>query len=271
MFQTDAPSKNPLFTFYAPTEAPFQALVSIPHSGEDVPQAFLRHLTPDQRAWQEDVDFKVNELVDIPKLQAAGIGVLVAHMHRVCVDLNRAEENCVLFWQQNTQGVPLVLVPPNPEETQSFIERYHRPYFELMGSLLRDLEKLLPGPVPMVDLHSMPSAPTAYHLKQNPKQGTHRADFCVSDQRGKTCTPLFIKTFADGLAFGGREVAINDPYIGGFVTTFVDRFRTNNIQIEINRRIYMDEKNKTLLGNDTIEALRHHLTTCLVNGLTSKR
>jgi N-formylglutamate amidohydrolase len=271
MFQTDAPAKNPLFTYYAPTEAPFQALVSIPHSGEDVPVAFHRHLTTDQRAWQEDVDFKVHELVDIPELQAAGIGVLVAHVHRICVDLNRAEENCVLFWQQNTQGVPLVVLPPTEDETKNFIDRYHRPYFELLGSLLRDLEKLLPGPVPLVDLHSMPSAPTAYHLKQNPHQGSHRADFCVSDQRGKTCTPMFIRTFTEALAVGGREVAVNDPYIGGFVTTFVDRFRTNNIQIEINRRIYMDEKHKTLLAAATVEALRRHLTSCLVQGLTSRR
>jgi N-formylglutamate amidohydrolase len=269
MFQTDTPAKNPLFTYHAPLDAPFRALVSIPHSGEDVPAVFVRHLTPDAAARKEDVDTKVDELVDIPTLQRAGIGVLVAHVHRVCVDLNRAEENCVMFWRENTKGVPLVALPPTAEETRVLIDRYHRPYFEVLGSLLRDLERLVAGPVPVVDLHSMPSAPTAYHLKQNPHQKTHRADFCVSDQRGKTCTPGFIAGFAEALAGGGHEVAINDPYIGGYVTTFVNGFRTNNIQIEINRRIYMDEVAKELLP-ERAQALRHHLTGCLVRGLTSR-
>lgn len=266
MFQTDAPAKNPLFTFHAPTSGQFRALVSIPHSGEDIPAAFETFLTTDLRALREDVDFQVNELVDIPRLQHHGIGVLVAHVHRVCVDLNRAEENCVLFWKENTKGVPLVLKDPTREETLGFIQRYHHPYFELMGSLLYELERLLPGKVPMVDLHSMPSAPTAYHMKQNPTQKTHRADFCVSDQRGKTCEPSFISKFVTDLAMNGHEVAVNDPYIGGYVTTFVDRFRTNNIQIEINRRIYMDEVAKTLLA-DKVARLKPHLTDCLIRGL----
>ncbi len=269
MFQSDAPAKPPLFTYPPPLDAPFQALVSIPHSGEEVPEVFLRHLTADAAARREDVDFKVDELVDIPTLQRAGIGVLVAHVHRVCVDLNRAEENCVLFWRENTKGVPLVALAPSAEETRNFIDRYHRPYFEVLGSLLRDLERLVPGPVPMVDLHSMPSAPTAYHMKQNPNQKTHRADFCVSDQRGKTCTPAFIARFAEALALGGHEVAINDPYIGGYVTTFVNGFRTNNIQIEINRRCYMDEERKLMVAGKA-QPLRAHLTTCLVRGLTEK-
>ena len=215
---------------------------------------------------KEDVDYRVNDLVDIPRLQGSGVGVLQAHVHRVCVDLNRAEENCVMFWKENTKGVPLVLKEASAAEVQSLIQRYHRPYFELMSSLIYELERLVPGKVAMVDLHSMPSAPTAYHLKQNPHQKTHRADFCVSDQKGKTCEPSFIARFVSDLASNGSEVAVNDPYVGGFVTTFVDRFRTNNIQIEINRRIYMDEQTKELIPAK-VAVLRPHLTDCLIKGL----
>ena len=258
--------KNPIFTYHAPTNGQFLALLSIPHSGEDVPAAFNPFLTSDQRAMKEDVDYRVNELVDIPRLQAAGIGVLEAHVHRVCVDLNRSEENCVMFWKENTKGVPLVIKEASTLEVNGFIQRYHRPYFELMSSLIYELERLMPGKVPMVDLHSMPSAPTAYHLKQNPNQKTHRADFCVSDQKGKTCEPAFIAKFTQALQTNGSEVAVNDPYVGGFVTTFVDRFRTNNIQIEINRRIYMDEQTKELVPT-LVTKLKPHLTDCLIQGL----
>lgn len=242
-------------------------LVSIPHSGEDVPAEFLPFLATDLATMREDVDFKVDELVDIPRLQAAGIGVLVAHVHRVCVDLNRDAENCVLFWKENTKGVQLVGKIPSQEETRHFVARYHLPFFEVYAALLRELERQLPGAVPVVDLHSMPSAPTAYHMKQNPKQSTHRPDFCVSDQKGKTCSPAFIGHFAKALRTMGHETAVNDPYIGGYVTTFVDRFRTNNIQIEINRGIYMDEKTK-LLVMPKATPLKEKLTAVLVDGLT---
>ena len=257
-----------MFTFHPSlTERPV-GLVSIPHSGEDVPAEFLPFLAADLATMREDVDFKVDELVDIPRLQAAGIGVLVAHVHRVCVDLNRDAENCVLFWKENTKGVPLVAKAPSADETQSFVARYHLPFFEVYSALLRELERQIPGAVPVVDLHSMPSAPTAYHMKQNPKQSTHRPDFCVSDQKGKTCSPAFIGHFAKALRNIGHETAVNDPYIGGYVTTFVDRFRTNNVQIEINRAIYMDEKSKLLVPAKA-GPLKEKLTAVLVEGLTT--
>ena len=267
MFQSDAPVKNPVFSFYPSLCGPLRAVVSIPHSGEDVPEVFKPHLTDDTRAMQEDVDTKVNELVDIPALQAAGIGVLVAHIHRVCVDINRDEDNCILCWKENTKGLRLVVKDPSRDEARSFLERYHRPYFEVLGSLILELERTLSGKVPVVDLHSMPSAPTAYHRKQNPNQKTHRANFCLSDQRGKTAEPEFINAFVEDLRGREYEVAVNDPYVGGYVTTFVDRYRTNNIQIEINRRLYMDEFSRELVPAK-VQALKPQLTACLIKNLT---
>ena len=226
---------------------------------------FLPYLSGDLRAYKEDVDYKVNELVDIPSLQKAGVAVLVAHVHRICIDLNRAESNCVMFWKDNTQGKKLVVKDPSPEEAERLIEIFHRPYFEILKSAIKDLEKRKSNPVSMIDLHSMPSRPTEYHMKQNPNQKTHRADFCVSDRRGKTCTPEFIQFFQQELTNKGHETSVNEPYIGGFVTEFVDQFRTNNIQIEINRSIYMDESTKELVPSK-VEVLKPNLTDVLIRG-----
>src|SRR5665647_711500 len=239
MFDLLHPQKSPLFDYYAPMGKHYRGLLSIPHSGENIPPEFERFLSGDLKAYREDVDFKVNELVDIRKLQEAGIAVLVAHVHRVCVDLNRAEENCVLFWKENTQGKKLVAKDPEASDIERMIETYHRPYYEILKSSIRDLEKRKAGKVSMVDLHSMPSRPTEYHMKQNPNQKLHRPDFCLSDRKGKTCEPEFIRSFQQGLIQAGHESSLNDPYVGGFVTEYVDQFRTNNIQIEVNRSIYM--------------------------------
>ncbi len=265
MFSSDHPPKSPLFDYFAPLGASYRGLLSIPHSGEDIPSVFAEYLSGDERAYKEDVDTKVNELVDIPALQRAGIAVLVAHVHRICVDLNRAEANCVLFWKENTHGKRLVIKDPTAAETERFIETYHRPYYELLKSSLKELEKRKGGPVSMVDLHSMPSRPTEYHLKQNPNQKLHRADFCLSDRRGKTCAPEFIQFFRDTLEAKGHSAALNDPYVGGFVTEYVDQFRTNNIQIEINRAIYLDESTKELRP-ETATPLRTVLTQVLIAG-----
>jgi formiminoglutamase len=265
MFKLDHPQKNPLFDYYAPLGKTFRGLLSIPHSGETIPPEFKKYLSGDEAAYKQDVDFKVNELVDIRKLQEAGIAVLVAHVHRVCVDLNRAESNCILFWKENTQGKKLVVAEPEAAEVQHFIEVYHRSYFEILKAAIQDLEKKKTGPVSMVDLHSMPSAPTAYHMKQNPNQKTHRPDFCVSDRKGKTCSPEFIQFFTKQLEAQGYEATMNDPYVGGYVTEYVDQFRTNNIQIEIKRGIYMDEVAKTLNSND-VAILKPKLTDVLIKG-----
>jgi N-formylglutamate amidohydrolase len=265
MFRLEHPVKSPLFDFHSPLGSTYRGLLSIPHSGETVPKEFEAFLSGNTLCYREDVDFKVNELVDIRALQKAGIAVLVAHVHRVCVDLNRAESNAVLFWKQNTKGEPLVINEPESNHIQTFIETYHRPYYEILKSAIRDLEKRKSGLVSMVDLHSMPSKPTAYHMKQNPNQKTHRPDFCLSDRKGKTCEPEFISFFQNALINRGHESTQNDPYVGGFVTEFVDQFRTNNIQIEINRNIYMDEGTKELVPSK-VTHLKPLLTEVLIDG-----
>ncbi len=265
MFKADKPLKTPLFDYYAPLSDQFRGLLSIPHSGEVVPVAFNKYLSGNMNDYREDVDFKVNELVDIKSLQEAGVAVLVSNIHRVCVDLNRSPDVAVLCWKQNTKGTPLVIHEPSDKEVAQFLNQYHAPYYEVLKSTLQDLEKRKKAPVSMIDLHSMPSAPTAYHMKQNPHQKAWRPDFCISDRKGLTCTPEFIEFFHHSLSEKKFSCSYNDPYIGGFVTEYVNGFRTNNIQIEINRRIYMDETTKKII-DEKVDHLRPRLTQTLIEG-----
>jgi len=265
MFTLDHPQKNALFDFYAPLGPHYRGLLSIPHSGENIPPEFEEYLSGDNEAYKADVDFKVNELVDIKKIQESGVAVLVAHVHRICVDLNRPESNCLMFWKNNTQGKCLVLKDPDAETSVGLIEKFYHPYYEILKAALKDLEKRKSGLVSMVDLHSMPSAPTEYHMKQNPNQKMHRPDFCVSDRKGKTANTEFTQFYRDDLASSGFEASLNDPYVGGYITEYVDQFRTNNIQIEINRGIYMDEVTK-LLVPEKVDHLKPLLTSALIRG-----
>jgi N-formylglutamate amidohydrolase len=237
-----APAIEELFKYY-PANGEFKGIVTIPHSGEWVPEEFLPYLCGSEREMLEDVDYKVDELVDITQMQNAGISVVVANIHRVCVDLNRTPAMSILYWTENTHGVKLVENTPESNQIEQFILKYHQTYYAMIKSILDHYqsEKLLPA----IDLHSMPSAPTEYHLKKNPKQSMTRSDFCLSDLHGSSCSKEFITAFGQELT-AHYSVAFNNPYFGGYGTQFFNQFHTNSMQIEINRSIYMDEKQKTL-------------------------
>lgn len=254
---------NNIFNFYPPAQK-FIGILSIPHSGETVPSEFEKYLTKDQKARMQDVDFRVNELVHIKKLQEHGIAVIVSNIHRICVDLNRGPNECVLNWKSNSMGLKLVEADATIDEQLELKQKYYSPYYAMLKSLIENLH-LNTETVSFIDLHSMPSRPTEYHLKINPNQKLERPDFCVSDVNGKTCEKEFIDYTCDQLKKFSKNVTQNDPYFGGHVTRDVDaKFSyTNNIQIEIKRGIYMDESNQTLI-NEKVDVLRENLTNALI-------
>ncbi len=259
MIDSNQPETQSLFNFYPP-ESRYIGIVSVPHSGETIPDELAQFLSSDRKALMSDVDYKVNELIDIKKLQLAGVAVITSNIHRVAVDLNRSEENSLFFWEENTKGQKLVLSQPSEEQKALFLLSYYRPYYEMLKSMIHELEKKMTL-ASFVDLHSMPSRPTEYHMKQNPNQKQDRPDFCLSDRHGLTCEKEFIQNITTKLQNKGYQCNLNNPYIGGYITEYVNTYKTNNIQIEINRALYMDEsklemKHEALkIKNDLTESL----------------
>jgi N-formylglutamate amidohydrolase len=239
--------KQPIFHYFAP-KGTFKALISIPHSGEIVPDEFKKYLLDDFREISIDVDTAVDKLIDIDYLNSQGIGVLVANIHRACIDLNRSTDLAVLAWKKNSQGHQIVLKEPSQETRELYLEKYHTPYFTFLKGLIEDLEERYERPS-VVDLHSMPSKATEYHLAITPNQKVDRPDFCLSDISGISCEKDFIETITKQLISIGYTATNNDPYFGGYVTREIHRLfpKTNNIQIEICRRIYLDETTRELV------------------------
>src|SRR5262249_10641866 len=73
--------------------------------------------------------------------------------------------------------------------------------------------------------------------------GRPRKDFVLGDRDGTTCAPEFTALVAETLAGLGYSVAINDPYKGVEIVRRYGRpdERRHSLQIELNRRLYMDE------------------------------
>ncbi|MBF0360759.1 MAG: N-formylglutamate amidohydrolase [Oligoflexia bacterium] len=255
MFESIKVPDSYVINYYSPLNSSnneVKGILSIPHSGEVIPPEFNQYLSGDLQAYNEDVDYKVSELIDIQALRKLGIGVVVANIHRVAVDLNRPEETAVLYWEENTKGVKIRVANMDVDKREMMLEKYHRSYYGFLSNLIREMEqKYQQRRISFVDLHSMPSRPTEYHLKLNPNQKTTRADFCISDLKGSTCVPEYINFVYDKLRAFSYKPAINDPYFGGNITKYfgyngVGNFNTNTIQIEINRSLYMDEQKKSL-------------------------
>lgn len=254
----------PLFNYFPPQNK-FVGILSIPHSGEILPEEFRPYLTSNFKDLMQDVDYKVHELVDIKQLTEKGVAVIYSNIIRTAVDLNREYSTAVLNWKKNTKGKEIVTKIASDEQTRELTEKYYSPYYEMLNTLILELQQLKKTP-PLVDLHSMPSRPTEYHLKTNPNQKMIRPHFCISDRIGKSCEKAFIDFISHDLKIQGYDVSQNDPYIGGNITDYLNQnyHPLNNIQIEISREIYMDEDKQELIA-EKVSELRPKLTSSLLN------
>lgn len=240
-------------------------LLSIPHSGEHIPDEFKNYLSEKQWDLMQDVDYKVHELIDIKKLQAAGVTIIKSDIIRTAVDLNRKIELSLLNWKQNSKGKKLVIQEPDKRTSEELLAKYYLPYYEVLKThyFMMKERSNLPS---FIDLHSMPGKAEEYHLKINPNQDIIRPDFCLSDVNGKTCSPEFISFVKDELSKNFENVTINSPYFGGQVTRHMNQLYSplNNIQIEISRTLYMNEENKELYSEGVLK-LKKYLTEALIS------
>lgn len=123
-------------------------------------------------------------------------------------------------------------------EVQSRIDQYWRPYHETLETELERLHDASGG-VWHINCHSMPA-----RGDDTTEDGpVDRADFVLGDRDGTTCAPEFTETVRDFLAGRGYDVAVNWPMKGVELVRKHGRPAENrhSLQIEINRRLYMDE------------------------------
>lgn len=258
------PNQTAVFNYYSPIKySNYKGLISVPHSGMDVPSEFSNWIVDDPKIYQCDVDYRVDKLINIEQLNENGIGVLVANVSRACVDLNRSPNTSVLNWKSNTKGERIVFEQPSSELLDEYRIKFYEPYYEMLKSILKELSHNKKKLASFIDLHSMPSTPTAYHMRQYPGQETVRPDFCLSDLNETSCEANYIFYLSNHLSIKGHDVKINNPYYGGHVTQYASKFDTNAVQIEVNRSIYMNESIQETTP-DKVKIIKKDLTEVLI-------
>jgi N-formylglutamate amidohydrolase len=240
------------FTLTEPraTEAP--VIVEVPHAGLEVDAEALATLVAPALAIGRDADLYVDELyADAPDL---GATLLAARMSRYICDLNRAEQDVDretvlgatgrssphgLIWRSTTDNRASIARPLPRSELERRLQAYYRPYHDKLDELVRQrLDRY--GFVILISGHSMPSRGRDGH--DDP--GRERADVVPGTRQRSTAAAAVIDATEDVARRFHFGLAHDDPYRGGHTTVRYGRPAAgiHAIQIELNRRLYMDEQ-----------------------------
>ena len=254
-----------------------------PHSGRYYPPTWRTAATREQLRLGEDAF-----VADLLKTSVPlGAALLVDNYPRCYIDVNREmsdidPELLSDKWQgsmepteKSRRGLGLIRrfvvpgVPVNADrlsssEVMDRIHNVYRPYHDALSELIESVLRVN-RKVWHVNWHSMKSAGNAM-TPDGPN--AVRSDFVVSDNHGTTSDSELVDLIVLTLRERGYSVSVNEPYAGG---TIVRKFGNpaagvHSVQVEINRRLYLDEASVEL--NDGFSVLRgdiEHLTRVLVN------
>ncbi|MES2510323.1 MAG: N-formylglutamate amidohydrolase [Pseudomonadota bacterium] len=160
-----------------------------------------------------------------------------------------------LIWRTTDDGLPVYDRKLSVVEVQARIETCWKPYHAAVGAAIAAAHQAH-GYSIHINCHSMPALASS-HATDFP--GEAHADFVVGDRDGTTAAPALSLQICEYLRSLGYSVAYNHPYKG---VELVRRYGEpasdrHSIQLEINRRLYMNEE--TLDISSGAEPLKLHL------------
>lgn len=161
----------------------------------------------------------------------------------------KTEKGIGLVWRLLDTGEPIYARKLTVAEVQARISSCYAPYHKAVRDAINAAHKHY-GAVWHINCHSMP-ATSSVISEEGP--GVQRADFVLGDRDGSTCTPEFTAFVEATLRAMGYDVRVNDPYKGvELVRAYSDpTAHKHSLQIEVNRKLYMDEVSRNTNGNFT--------------------
>jgi N-formylglutamate amidohydrolase len=270
---------HPAFRLHGPSVPAVPLILDSPHSGTRFPSDF--DAVVGELDLRDGEDCFVDQLY-LPVTEL-GVPLLAAEVPRTYIDNNRhagdidldlvegghwpnayvpsgkAAIGKALIWRTLDDGRPIYGRRLAIDEVLGRIERIHTPYHQALAQLI-DTAHARFGTVFHINCHSMNSV--AGKMGEG-GEGTERADFVLGDRDQTTCDPAFTGFVRATLAAMGYAVKVNDPYKGvELVRAYSDPARgRHSLQIEINKRLYMDEER--CVPNDGYATLQRNLHTLI--------
>lgn len=234
--------------------------VTIPHSGERVPDFCTWLQGIDEKILMCDVDRYVDRLYE-PTLNELHLPYLKTEWHRYAADLNRIPED---IDQASVEGAPLpagsnsrgfhwvlttteinLMPKPMPRDMhEKLAQLIYEPFHQSVRNLYEEFKNEGAKEVFHLDLHSMPGVGT--HQHRDP--GETRAGVVISDCKGLGARSDFVDLVISSYARAGFKIGYNWPYYGGRVSEQYGQpnLGQHAVQVEVNRSLYMDEASKQI-------------------------
>ena len=232
-------------------------LITVPHSGTYYPKLFKKHIKLDLDKIRKIEDYQSDKILKLIKKESADI--LIAKCSRAVVDLNRSrnaidndmfiekliieqpdEKNMISYglgvFPKIISNKTIFKTKLPVSYSKKMLDEYYDPFHQ---SLFKQLKFLLNkfGFCFHFDLHTMPSR-ALKHFKIKP-------DIVLGNNFGKSSSENLTSYIKKSFEKFNLKVEINNPYAGGFITRKYGNPSAGieTIQIEINRSLYMNEKN----------------------------
>lgn len=249
---------HPPYRLHLPRETTSSVVVASPHSGRHYAPSFLAASVLDERAIRSSEDAFIDRLV--AEAPALGAPLLVAEWPRAYLDLNRSVdeldpavvEGVVRGAQTPRINSGLGVVPRvvangraiyrgklTRAEAEARIAGIWRPYHGKLAELM-DTARAAFGRAVLLDFHSMPHEA----LESVARPGLPRPQIVLGDRFGASAESEIVDVLEAGFVEAGLTVSRNAPFAGAYITQQYGRPDRGHhaIQIEIDRRLYMDER-----------------------------
>ncbi len=216
----------------------YPILITIPHCSTFVPADLRRMMTLTDAQIRKNCDPFTDIFFDISKAY-----VVKARISRLVTDLNRAPDDIEMEYQLSNDGVvvsvdldgnPIYKTPPAIETISERVEKYHNTFHDKIDELKKNVKFLIDG-------HSHRSVAPNTRMDA----GKERADIILGNRDFTTCSRNITKRVMNFFKDRGFSVAINYPYKGRYLIGYhCSRKTFPGIQIEVNERLYMNEKTR---------------------------
>jgi N-formylglutamate amidohydrolase len=247
-----------LFLRFEPETAAAPLVVDVSRSGREYPKEYRSPLP--FTTVHDNVSMYVEDLwAGTP---AAGGTLLFCSFPNTWVDVNRNEsdmdpavvdgvwpaplkptartlEGLGLIKTKSRYGEPFQERPLTVAEIEERLALYYRPYHAELKRLV-DATYGRFGVLRQISCHCMSAVGAPTH----PDAGKPRADFCISDLKGKTSSRQTMDLIVDTLKSLGYSVSVNEPYVGNeLIGRHGDPARgIDSVQVEINKKLFMDTR-----------------------------
>lgn len=248
-----------------PAERRTSVIFSSPHSGRDYPAGFLKSSVLDERTIRSSEDAFVDDLLDcVPGL---GAPLLAARCPRAYVDLNRGPDELDpavidglrpagynprvssglgVIPRVVAGGKPIYRNKLAPDEVMERIDGCWSPYHDCLKGLIGDSRSQF-GEAILIDMHSMPHEA----VDSIAQAGARRPEIILGDRFGAAAFGHVVDRIEDAFERAGFRTLRNAPFAGAYIAQTYGRPATGThvVQIEIDRALYMNEREIRPNGN----------------------